>query len=331
MTVARSMLINLSATPFYHCMTRCVRRSYLCGTNKETGQDYSHRKYWLVARFKELASIFAIKICAYAVMDNHYHLILFVDEAQSQRWSDEEVKARWGQLFRQDAEKLEEKGLSPLFIQQKIMLWRQRLASISWFMRCLNEPIARLSNKEDNCSGRFWEGRYKSQALLDEGAVLSAMAYVDLNPIRANLASTPENSDFTSIQERIQYFVKQQTQKCDEAKQPKTLMAFANNVNLEKSPFPLIDFKLSDYLYLVEITGKILRDDKKGAIPQDLAPILSRINLSSGGWLSITSQLEEQFYLSMGNELSMMDFGNRTKISKPKGITAARQCYLPAA
>lgn len=84
-----------------------------------------------------------------------------------------------------------------------INVWRERLANLSWFMKRLNEYIARQANKEDQCTGHFWEARYKSQALLTEEALLSCMAYVDLNPVRAAIADTPAHSAHTSIKERI--------------------------------------------------------------------------------------------------------------------------------
>src|SRR5258708_39998186 len=107
MAIARSVQIDLHSTQYYHCMTRCVRRAYLCGNDFETGKDYPHRKEWLVNRIKSLASSFAIKICAYAIMSNHYHLVLFVDSDATDRWSDDEVKSRWAILFPKDAASLD--------------------------------------------------------------------------------------------------------------------------------------------------------------------------------------------------------------------------------
>jgi hypothetical protein len=85
---------------------------------------------------------------------------------------------------------------------------RERLSTLSWFMRRLNEDLARRANTEDVCKGHFWEGRLKSQALLDEAAILTYMSYVDLNPVRVGMAECPENSDLTSIQQRIIEYTK---------------------------------------------------------------------------------------------------------------------------
>lgn len=338
MTIARSLKIDLNVTPYYHCMTRCVRRTYLCGQDKETGQDFSHRKAWIVNRIKQLSTIFAIQVCAYAVMSNHYHVVLFVNETQARSWTDEDIKLRWAALFPHDAKQLDNNDLTSKQVQEKFSLWRERLMCISWFMRCLNEPIARFSNLEDNCTGRFWEGRFKSQALLDEGAVLSAMAYVDLNPIRAKEAATPETSAFTSIYERIQSVVKslkkktttsQIIQHCDNAIQPTGLMAFSNS-RQNKDNRPQIHFHLSDYLTLVDTTGRILRENKPGAIPENLTPILERLHLTPQGWIGMVKHLEKYFSHAVGDEFLLISFGARYA-EAPKGTILAKQFYSKAA
>ena len=174
-----------------------------------TGKSFDHRKTWLVSHMKQLASVFAVDVCAYAFMSNHYHLVVRVDQARSNAWSDQEVCERWLQVFPGNrpvyetlSRNLRSNAAKKRF-DEKVLTWRNRLSDLSWFMRCMNEGIARRANREDECTGRFWEGRFKSQALLDEGALLACMAYVDLNPVRAGLANTLELSDFTSIQERL--------------------------------------------------------------------------------------------------------------------------------
>ena len=148
-------------------------------------------------------------------------------------------------------------------------------------MKVLNENIARRANKEDDCSGHFWESRYKSQALLDEKAVLSVMAYVDLNPIRAAMATTPETCDHTSIKLRIEYWKKKANQKLDdqnESFQPKSLMPFVGSL---RQPIPRgLIFSLIDYIELIDWTGRIIRDGKRGAIDATTPPILQRLDIS---------------------------------------------------
>lgn len=174
-----------------------------------SGRNFDHRKRWLVERIKHLSATFAIDVCAYAVMSNHYHLVLHVDMARAESWSEDEIVERWTELFPTNGKLIETLRLNAdtkvarQQLSQQIALWRERLQDISWFMRCLNESVARQANREDECTGRFWEGRFKSQALLDEKALVTCMAYVDLNPIRAGITDSLEASDFTSIQERL--------------------------------------------------------------------------------------------------------------------------------
>jgi REP element-mobilizing transposase RayT len=209
MTQARSTQVSLQDTEYYHCISRCVRRAFLCGEDKYSGKNFEHRRVWLVERIRLLSQVFAIDVCAYAIMSNHYHLVLHVNTASAESWSDEEVAQRWIALYK--APLLVSRWLagelkSKAEINKTLELideWRERLQDISWFMRNLNEFVAREANKEEGCKGRFWEGRFKSQALLDEKALLSCMAYVDLNPVRADMAQSLEESEFTSIYERI--------------------------------------------------------------------------------------------------------------------------------
>src|SRR5690606_36167965 len=211
MTRARSTLISLSETPWYHVISRCVRRAYLCGADVHSGQCFEHRRGWIVERVKQLAGVFAIDIAAYAVMSNHYHLVVRVDAQRARGWSDDEVLSRWTKLFvgpeivrrRLHAGDNDWDANSKRLLADYVEEYRERLHDLSWFARVLNESIARKANAEDEVTGRFWDGRFKTQALLDHQAVLTAMAYVDLNPIRANIAATPETSGYTSVAERI--------------------------------------------------------------------------------------------------------------------------------
>tara|TARA_R110002110_G_scaffold33533_1_gene114824 strand:+ start:143262 stop:144263 length:1002 start_codon:yes stop_codon:yes gene_type:complete len=331
MTIPRSEQVDLESTKYYHCMNRCVRGSYLCGENTEGTTDYNQRKNWIVSRIKYLSEIFAIKICAYGVMNNHYHLVLYVDDQQVKNWTDSEVHQQWGKLYPKDAKQF---ALGSQEISKKINIWRERLCSISWYMRNLNELIAKLANKEDGCKGHFWEGRFKSQALLDEGAILSAMAYVDLNPIRAGIANTPEFSDFTSIQERLRHMTQKIKQEfkiknqvkpqIDKLPQPKSLLPLFVGKSCDS---PTINFNLSDYIELIEETGRVIREDKVGAIPENMSHIFERLGLLAIGWMSMVKSLQEKFSYLVGGASLISQFRKNNLTSSPKGLALARISY----
>ncbi len=293
MTLPRKSLISLSDTPYYHCVSRCVRRAYLCGHDKYTQKSFEHRRDWLEVKLLTLADIFAIKLCAYAVMSNHYHVVFHVRVDIANDWTEHEVVKRWHQLFNGTLISQQFLNGEPLSATQwrvlrvDIKKWRARLCDISWFMRIVNESIARQANKEDKCTGRFWEGRFKSQALLDDRALLSCMAYVDLNPIRANMAITPEQSEYTSIRKRIY-----------QATEGSSLEPF---VGITERAIG-IPFKLKDYIELVDWTGRIIRDDKRGSIKQGIPEILNRLSLDESNWKSLTTQFEDHFQSWVSSE-----------------------------
>jgi hypothetical protein len=231
-----------------------------------------------------------------------------------------EVVRRWHQLYQgtllsqkyQRGDALS-KG-ETISLEETVTIYRQRLYDISWLMRNLNEYIAREANKEDGCTGRFWEGRFKSQALLDESAVLACMAYVDLNPIRAKMATTPETSKHTSILQRIQFLIK--------GEQPKKLMRLVGNhrQNMPKG----IAYSLIDYCELVDCTGRCIREDKAGYIEHHNSPILERLGLNSEQWLTLTTEFEQHFSTAVGSEHMLQQFKQHTDHRRIRGMAKAR-------
>jgi len=297
MTLPRKSLVSLHDTPFYHCVSRCVRRAFLCGNDHYSGKNYEHRRDWLEAKLLRTANIFAIKLCAYAVMHNHYHVVLHVRPDIANNWTELDVVRRWHRLFKGTLFSQRFVRGDPLLkaeyrvLQRDIKVWRSRLTDISWYMRIVNESIPRQANEEDNCTGRFWEGRFKSQALLDDGALLACMAYVDLNPVRAKIANTPEKSEFTSINKRIIVVKNNQP--------PLSYLEAFVGIQEKEIGIP---FRLIDYLELVDWTGRIIREGKQGAIQPNLPPILKRLEIDTKAWAILTTEFETQFNHWVGSE-----------------------------
>ncbi len=330
MPKARKTLVSLDTTPYYHCVSRCVRRAFLCGDDPVSGKSYGHRRQWIEGKILSLGQIFAIDVAAYAIMHNHYHVLLHVDKQRSEDWSIREVIEHWHQLFKGhllsqqyiDGESMGRAELNSL--NELVVLWRKRLADISWFMRVLNEGVAREANQEDHCTGRFWEGRFKSQAILDESALAACMAYIDLNPIRAGLAKTPEASMHTSIKKRIKRAINSQAPN-RVTQQASTLMPFAGN---PREDFPEgLPFRLTDYIELVDWTGRIIREDKKGAIPENLPPVLARLGMEAENWVYLAQHFENPFNSLVGSAISMRRACTQLKQHWVQGISQCERLF----
>jgi REP element-mobilizing transposase RayT len=323
--------VSLDDTPYYHVVARCVRRAWLWGYDEYAGRDYAHRKSWILERLAFLASMFSIDVCAYAVMSNHYHIVLHVDRSRALKWTAEEVVAQWTRLFgtptvverwlNGEATKAERKSA-----EKKIEQWRARLYSISWFMRCLNEHLARRANAEDNCTGRFWEGRFKSQALLDEAGLLTAMAYVDLNPIRAGIAKTPEESEFTSIYDRIRELRASivAAEQDNELEMKVPLLPFQSSNNRKH---PSIPFRFDAYLELVEWTGRAIVSGKRGFIDSKVPPIMKRLDIDADAWALAMRPRGNVFGRSMGKLDRLRLHAKTLGQSWVRGLRQAEKLY----
>ncbi|MCL9780187.1 transposase [Vibrio sp. S4M6] len=296
MTTARKQLICLESTAYYHCVSRCVRRSYLCGEDELTGKSYEHRRAWVEEKIYQLADIYCVDICAYAVMSNHYHLVVYLDKEGADTLTKLRVVQRWGQnhrlpllverWLRGEVSNQAERESVEILIEE----WRRRLYSLSWFMKELNFYIACRANQEDGCKGHFWEGRFKSQALMDEQALIAAMAYVDLNPVRAGIEEMPETSAHTSIKARVSALKRDQAFVSG-------LADFIGNKNNEQ--IKGLPFRLIDYLTLVDWSARQYREGK-ASLKESTPSILNRLNLTTKQWMLACTQLEKARASSIG-------------------------------
>lgn len=314
MTRPRSHIAPPDSAGAYHCVQRCVRRAFLCGVDRYTGQDFEHRRAWIESRIRLIGECFAVAIDAYAVMSNHLHLVLRIDPAATATWGDDEVASRWARLFppREDGdEAVEHKCLRLRSDPERIHLLRHRLGSLSWLMRCLVEPIARRANREDGCKGRFWEGRYKCQALCDERALLAAMAYVDLNPIRAGIAETLQDFTHTSAKQRIDAAAS------DPSRLSQSLRPVIGTLR------PALALTTADYLQILDWTGRQLAPGKRGHIASDAPAILDLIDRDTRRWATRVRAFGSGWHRAAGSAQDLIALAERLGQRWIKGVRLA--------
>jgi hypothetical protein len=278
-------------------------------------------------------------------------------------WDDAEVARRWLQVFpgrstvADEVEEVHELAIGALCADRdRLAACRRRLRDLSWFMRALNEPIARRANQEDECTGRFWEGRFGCQKLDDAGAALACMAYVDLNPVRAGMADTPEESRYTSVRDRT--MARQARRRLDRAPEHPTpeqaaLIAQARadagrdawladigppaaKLNSKKDncsggagslPPLLVHLSLDHYLELIDWTGRQIRSDKRGHLSPELRPVLERLDLDVEAWVDNVARYGGLFQRIAGKLERLGELAQRAGRAWFQGQQGARRLY----
>ena len=351
MTIARKQIVAEDQIRNYHCTTRCVRRAFLCGLDFLTGRNYEHRRLWIKERLVFLSGIFAVDVVGYSVQSNHLHVILRTRPDSAKSLSDQEVATRWLRLFppidfKDESDWIPSEALIFAVARDatRMEICRHRLTDLSWFMRCLDERIARLANREDQCKGHFWEGRFRCKLLLDEAALLTCMAYIDLNPIRAGETQTPEESRLTSAYDRINAFradtmmerVEKTTEVVpEETPVPNTALfeehqaadwlCPLNDTADRKGVFRTISTK--EYLFILDILGREVQPGKKGSIPPSLEPILKRVSIDSACWLDTLDGYDGIFRRILGRADRVMEQAKEAGLKWFQGVRACRQVF----
>jgi REP element-mobilizing transposase RayT len=276
------------------------------------GEGFEHRKQWIEDRLETLSRCFAVSVCGFAVMDNHLHVLVRLDPSDVAAWSAEEVVRRWMTVYPRKTTKGEVIEVSQAWIDdqakdgERVEVLRERLTSLGWFMKALKEPLARMANKEDECKGTFWESRYKSIAILDDEALLATCTYIDLNPVAAGIAATPETSPHTSIRQRVRH-AKAKGKLADlKAALSGSVAASRRAEDVERDLWlcPMEDrrgqgagregmldgFSLGSYLLLVDYTSRLYRQGKARVGPE-VASILHRLGTNPDVWTQRVGQL----------------------------------------
>lgn len=326
--IPRRETIDPSKIQIVHAYNTCVQQGFLCGTDRATGKVYDHRKAWMYDRFEFLSSLYAVDCLTFAILSNHFHVILRSRPDVVIAWSDKEVAKRWCQLSHQPKRKEDglceptQKEFNVVYNDKaKLAEIRVRLSSISWWMRYATQKIARDANRESGTKGHFWAGRFEAKNLLDEMAILVCAQYVDLNIVRAAIAELPENSEFSGAKQRIDDSMNRgddtRSSHDRERSGAQPSSGWLSPLQIDEANDPIgpdldlggrrasdkgfLRMSLESYLELLDWTGRQVRSDKRGSIPDHLSPILERIGMSPTHWCELVQEYDSLFNRVVGS------------------------------
>ena len=344
--IARKQIYDQHEVGVYHCFSRCVRRAFLCGKDEYTGKDYSHRKQWLEELLELAATYYVVDVLAFGILDNHFHVMLRQRPDLRKKLSATAVARRWLMLHpkRRDAKG---NACEPTWDEireitkdgKRVKELRNRLANISWFVGFVKEKLARRANKEDDVTGAFFEKRFEMKRLLTENAVLACSIYIDLNPIRAGLALTPETSEQTSAWRRIQAtLARREGRVAKEAMTDRWLAPIYDRSLPKNQQFATKGWRASDkaalgmqleqYLELLDWCGRQVRLGKTGKIPNHLAPILDRLGIQREHWLDLVQSFGQLFRRIAGDAEAIEQHAAIHRRKWYHGLAHCRQMFV---
>ena len=319
----RSEVISPDETCIAHVISRVVRRCFLLGDDPLTGKNYDHRKQWVEKLLEHQAKYFGIDLLCFSLMSNHIHQVLKSQPEIVATWTSREVAMRWLMLCPKrkqhdgsPAEPKETEINSIVNDAVKLKQLRSRLSNISWWVRLMCQKLAIRANKEDELTGKFWEGRFRCIRILDEAGLLACAAYVDLNPIRAALAQTLEESDYTSAQRRIESLQSPDThteQRADRFLAPLTIDELRDELGARPSlsgyrcsDNGFLNMSIEDYLALLDWTARQPVAGKRGVTPSDTPAILQRLGLEADVWCELVRDFDTLFSLVAGRPAAIV-------------------------
>ncbi|MFN9035575.1 MAG: transposase [Planctomyces sp.] len=366
--LARVEVFATDEVAIVHVMNRTVRRCFLLGYDPITGRNYDHRKVWIDEQLVDQARHFGIDLLCQAIMSNHVHLVLRSRPDVVQEWSDEEVARRWLMLCperrdenRRPMEPTEFEINRIVNNKEKLASLRSRLSDISWWMRLLCQHIAQRANREDGEVGKFWQARYRAVRLLDEIAILSCAAYVDLNPIRAAMAQTISKSDFTSAQKRSRGLALQSQKDIQPEPALPDGLSGTTPAAVRKCQVAAVDLRSAQHLAPVELNERNgqpgpdgnrdgVRCSNKGFLPMSTAQYLSllewttrqqrvteacrkpkqirrlfkRLGISAKVWSELVRNFGRLFSIVAGKPAVVDSHRSRSGVHRYRALPAAR-------
>lgn len=303
MPTPRFKIVDPEITPWYHCISKCVRGASLLKLE---------RKRWIQNRLEELVDIFAIDVASFCVMDNHLHVLTHLDVKRPRGWSKAEVLRRWARLHPPRNARRQRLKCLKRWIKEKsadhvyVNTIRKRLVNLGWFMKSLKEPLSRIANELDNKDGAFWAARYKSIAVMDPPALLATCIYIDLNPLAAGIVKRPEQARFTSLYLRIEH-CRQRGRLADlQAARLSAAVGAHKSRGMEAGLWlcPIEDrraqgakvtglmdgFSLGSYLLLLDATSRLVRPHKAN-VDANAQPLLDRLGTTLKDWQAAFEKL----------------------------------------